>query len=238
MCQRRGSPRSGSQSRACLPPPPSRTDWTRLVLLPVLTGHVSSFHRRWRCARQSWRIATRRSPTARRARPRSRSGPAPCCAWSHSPQATDVTLTPPPPPYRSPYASPYRTPPHPHLGRTCPPPRERGRVLAPCAALGAIHEPRAPARPVLECTVGTRVGATVGRGGRQRLRLLRARAPARPAPLPTASPYRTACRSAGPSPARGAQRGDARPRLRPVLTGHVSSFPPYYADTSRPRPPT
>ena len=24
-------------------PPPSCTDWTRLVLLPVLTGHVSSF---------------------------------------------------------------------------------------------------------------------------------------------------------------------------------------------------
>ena len=25
------------------PPPPSCTNWTRLVLLPVLTGHVSSF---------------------------------------------------------------------------------------------------------------------------------------------------------------------------------------------------
>ena len=28
------------------PPPSSCTDWTRLVLLPVLTGHVSSFPRR------------------------------------------------------------------------------------------------------------------------------------------------------------------------------------------------
>ena len=26
---------------ACLPPPPFRTDWTRLVPPPVLTGHVS-----------------------------------------------------------------------------------------------------------------------------------------------------------------------------------------------------
>ena len=25
------------------PPPPSCTAWTRLVLLPVLTGHVSTF---------------------------------------------------------------------------------------------------------------------------------------------------------------------------------------------------
>ena len=28
------------------PPPPSRTDWTRLVPPPVLTGRVSSFSRR------------------------------------------------------------------------------------------------------------------------------------------------------------------------------------------------
>ena len=30
-------------TKAPPPPPPSCTDWTRLVLLPVLTGHVSSF---------------------------------------------------------------------------------------------------------------------------------------------------------------------------------------------------
>ena len=40
-------PRLTSRALAHLPgsaaPPPSCTDWTRLVLLPVLTGHVSSF---------------------------------------------------------------------------------------------------------------------------------------------------------------------------------------------------
>ena len=34
-------PRSGGPP--AVSPPPSCTDWTRLVLLPVLTGHVSSF---------------------------------------------------------------------------------------------------------------------------------------------------------------------------------------------------
>ena len=43
----RSSPRCApgvgvSASRAA-PPPPSCTDWTRLVLLPVLSGHISSF---------------------------------------------------------------------------------------------------------------------------------------------------------------------------------------------------
>jgi hypothetical protein len=36
-------PAAGGAAGARPPPPRSCTDWTRLVLLPVLTGHVSSF---------------------------------------------------------------------------------------------------------------------------------------------------------------------------------------------------
>ena len=73
-CARR-SARRGWALPPCAPPPPSCTDWTRLVPPPVLTGHVSSllpYAACWTCPPAPRQTAAR-SP----ARPRSSSSPPP-----------------------------------------------------------------------------------------------------------------------------------------------------------------
>ena len=64
------SPSCGETAR-CFPPPPSRTNWTRLVLPPVLTGHVSSHGRPLRALPgHARRRAARLRPGGARARAR------------------------------------------------------------------------------------------------------------------------------------------------------------------------
>ena len=91
-----GRPRASSRPRrASPPPPPSRTDWTRLVHPPVLTGHAAGVGRQVVVLRaRSRRRGRRGRPDARRA-PSGGRGRLP---HVHRPGRGPRRASPPPPP--------------------------------------------------------------------------------------------------------------------------------------------
>ena len=198
------APRSLPAPPAPPPPPPSRTNWTRLVPPPVLIGHVSV-----RQAPHAWRrppgTHQRRRAAARAAagvrdEPCAR-GPARGGGLARADRPGDSERQP-------------------VLLRDA----HRAARAAPARAVGRGPPQRQPPASTAldgvggsECTVGTRVGATVGRGG--------GRGPA--AQSVATLPVLAACVRGAPEPrARGA-RGSPPPPSPPVLIGHAASLTPY-----------